>query len=111
MAISILGVGGVFVMKSGAALHHVQSNCTQPLDTPEKKAAWFKYHDMPAPLVSLGMFMTGALDVGLRQQHFHSFSNTTVWGGHYYNDTTPDIVEYEGYFNIAKRAIRIDRPT
>jgi hypothetical protein len=45
----------------------------------------------------------------LRVQHFHSFS-THGDGGHYHIDITPDIVEYEGYFTIGHRIVRVDRP-
>lgn len=47
-------------------------------------------------------------DVDLRLQHFHSFSDK--WAGHYHYDTTPDIVEYEGYFNIGEKVVRVDKP-
>lgn len=48
-------------------------------------------------------------DLDLRLQHFHSFSKS-VWGGHYHIDTTPDIAEYEGFFNIGEKIVRIDKP-
>lgn len=45
----------------------------------------------------------------LRVEHFHSFS-THGHGGHYHYDTTPATVEYEGYFNVAEKVVRIDKP-
>lgn len=48
-----------------------------------------------------------ALD--LRIQHFHSFSNHEE-GGHYHYDTTPETVEYVGYFNLGQKLYRIDQP-
>lgn len=48
-------------------------------------------------------------DLDLRLQHFHSFSRTK-WGGHYHYDTTPDTIEYEAYFNVAERIVRVDKP-
>lgn len=106
----IAGVGGVFVLEKGNAYHHIQSNCsTKPLDTLDKISKWLQYRIIPAPLISLGTFVTGKLDVDLRPQHFHSFTKSN-WGGHFYHDTTPDIVKYEAFFNIAERVIRVDRP-
>jgi hypothetical protein len=52
---------------------------------------------------------TNECDLDLRLQHFHSFSKHGE-GGHYHNDTTPDTVEYEGYFNVGHRIVRIDKP-
>lgn len=95
-------------MKQGKALHHVQSNCTEPLDSRDKIRKWLKMHEIPAPMVSLGTFVTDKMDLDLRPQHFHSFTNTHQ-GGHYYYDTTPDTIEYEAYFNVAERIIRVDR--
>ena len=28
----------------------------------------------------------------------------------YFTDTTPEIAEYEGFFNVGRRIIRIDKP-
>lgn len=45
----------------------------------------------------------------LRVEHTHGFSHHGE-GGHYYIDTTPDTVEYLGYFLPAEFVYRIDRP-
>ena len=45
----------------------------------------------------------------LRIEHTHCFSCHGK-GGHYHYDTTPDTVEYEGYFVVAEQLIRVDRP-
>lgn len=45
----------------------------------------------------------------LRVEHTHGFSHHGE-GGHYYIDTTPDTVEYQGYFLPAEFIYRIDRP-
>ena len=37
----------------------------------------------------------------LRLEHSHGFNLAKGQGGHYHYDTTPDIVEYEAYYNIA----------
>ncbi|XP_041054105.1 ester hydrolase C11orf54 homolog isoform X2 [Carcharodon carcharias] len=45
----------------------------------------------------------------LRVEHTHCFSHHGE-GGHYHYDTTPDTVEYLGYFLPAELLYRIDRP-
>lgn len=49
-------------------------------------------------------------DLDLRVQHFHSAFDETKMGGHYHIDTTPDTIEYEGYFNMATTLYRVDQP-
>lgn len=46
----------------------------------------------------------------LRVEHTHCFSNHGE-GGHYHYDTTPDEVEYHGYYTLLEKLYRIDRPT
>ena len=45
----------------------------------------------------------------LRDEHFHCFSMHGQ-GGHYHWNTTPDEVEYRGYFVLADNVYRIDQP-
>lgn len=45
----------------------------------------------------------------LRTEHFHCFSAHGE-GGHYHYDVTPDDVHYTGFFSLAERVYRIDRP-
>jgi hypothetical protein len=106
----LVGVGGAFVMKQGKAKQHVMDKfSTTPLHTEEDLNNWLKFYHMPAPLVALGTFVSIEADLDLRLQHFHSFSDHGH-GGHYHYDTTPDVAEYEGYFNVGSRLVRIDKP-
>jgi len=106
----VVGLGGVFVMKKGKAHQHVMAPFSEvPLNSEEELNNWLKFFEMPAPLIALGTFVTNEADLDLRLQHFHSFSKHGK-GGHYHYDTTPEDVEYEGYFNISTRIIRIDKP-
>lgn len=105
----VVGLGGVFVMKAGAAKIHVMDGFSAtPIYTTEQLNNWLTFHEMPAPLIALGNFVSQETDFKLRFQHFHCFSKHNH-GGHYHEDTTPDIVEYEGYFNVAERIILIDK--
>ncbi len=49
-------------------------------------------------------------DFDLRVEHTHCFSNHGE-GGHYHYDTTPTDVEYHGYYTLAEKLYRIDRPS
>jgi len=106
----VVGLGGVFLLKNGKAHQHVMRDFSKtPIHTEEELNSWLKFYDMPGTLIALGTLVTAEADLDLRLQHFHSFS-TTNWGGHYHYDTTPDTVEYEAYFNIGERIVRVDKP-
>lgn len=105
-----VGLGGVFLLKEGKAKQHVMDQFSKtPLHTDEDLNKWLTFHEMPAPLIAVGTMVTNEADLDLRLQHFHSFSKHGH-GGHYHYDTTPETVEYEGYFNVGARIVRIDKP-
>lgn len=70
---------------------------------------WLHFYDMSAPLVNVGTFVSVETELDLRVQHFHSFGDGHGEGGHYHIDTTPDSVEYLGYFNVADKLYRVDQ--
>lgn len=106
----VVGLGGIFVIRKGAAHQHVMRDFSKtPIHTDEEVNQWLKFYEMPAQLNALGTLVTKEHDLDLRLQHFHSFSFSN-WGGHYHYDTTPDIVEYEAYLNVAERVVRVDKP-
>ncbi|XP_022254036.1 ester hydrolase C11orf54 homolog isoform X2 [Limulus polyphemus] len=106
-----VGVGGSFLIKNGKAKIHVMPHFSEtPLKTDEDVNNWLKFYNMSAPLVCLSVFVSHDPDLDLRVEHTHCFSNHGE-GGHYHTDTTPDDVEYLGYFNIAEYMFRIDPPT
>lgn len=105
-----VGLGGVFLLKEGKANQHVMNQFSEtPLYTEDDLNNWLTFHEMPAPLIALGTMVTNEADLDLRLQHFHSFSKHGH-GGHYHYDTTPKTAEYEGYFNVGTRIVRIDKP-
>ncbi|XP_063702104.1 ester hydrolase C11orf54 homolog [Culicoides brevitarsis] len=106
-----VGLGGTFLLKEGAAKQHVMRDFSKtPITTEEELNTWLKFYEMPAKLINVGTLVTDEADLDLRLQHFHSFSHEGKWGGHYHNDTTPDTVEYEGYFVVAEKVVRVDKP-
>lgn len=88
----------------------MQDFSVTPINTENELNSWLKFYNMESVLIAVGTLVTNEADLDLRLQHFHSFSTHGV-GGHYHIDTTPDIVEYEGYFVIAEKIVRVDKPT
>lgn len=104
------GLGGVFLIKNGKAHQHVMRDFSKtPIYTEDELNTWLKFYEMPGTLIAVGTLITAEADLDLRLQHFHSFS-TNNWGGHYHYDTTPDTIEYEAYFNVGERIVRVDKP-
>jgi len=105
-----IGLGGVFLLKEGKAKQHVMRDFSKtPINSDEQLNQWLKFYEMSAPLIAVGTLVNRDNDLDLRLQHFHSFSHHDE-GGHYHIDTTPDTVEYLGYFNLGAEIYRVDRP-
>ncbi|XP_031632326.1 ester hydrolase C11orf54 homolog [Contarinia nasturtii] len=103
----VVGIGGVFIVKNGTTKHHLRNIS---LKKSVKDNSWKKFFDMPAPFTSVGTFITDDMGLNMQMEHFHSFSNGK-WGGNYEYDTSANTIEYEAYFNVAQRAVLIDRST
>lgn len=106
-----LALGGTFVIQKGKAKIHIMprefSVC--PLNTNDEVNNWLKHFEVSAPLICQSVLVSKDPGLDLRVEHTHLFSHHGE-GGHYYIDTTPDIVEYVGYFLPAEYVYRIDRP-
>ncbi|XP_061753920.1 ester hydrolase C11orf54 homolog isoform X3 [Nerophis ophidion] len=106
-----LALGGTFIIQKGKAKIHIMprefSSC--PLDTDEAVNNWLKHFEVNAPLICQSVLVSKDPGLDLRVEHTHCFSHHGE-GGHYYIDTTPDSVEYLGYFMPAEFIYRIDRP-
>nr|XP_060461339.1 ester hydrolase C11orf54 homolog isoform X3 [Panthera onca]XP_060461340.1 ester hydrolase C11orf54 homolog isoform X3 [Panthera onca] len=106
-----VGMGGTFVIQKGKAKTHIMptefSSC--PLNSDEEVNKWLHFYEMKAPLVCLPVFVSRDPGFDLRLEHTHCFSHHGE-GGHYHYDTTPDTVEYLGYFLPAEFLYRIDQP-
>ncbi len=57
--------------------------------------------------IFLKWFVSQGLD--LRVEHTHCFSDHGE-GGHYHMDTSPETVEYHGYYTLAESVYRVDQP-
>ncbi|KAK2828763.1 hypothetical protein Q5P01_019797 [Channa striata] len=106
-----LALGGTFVIQKGKAKIHIMprefSVC--PLNTNEDVNNWLKHFEVNAPLICQSVLVSRDPGLDLRMEHTHCFSHHGE-GGHYYIDTTPECVEYLGYFLPAEFVYRIDRP-
>lgn len=103
-----IGLGGVFIINNGTAMIHVIDD--ELMKIPIKQLSQLvQYFNMTAPLVGVGTLVTNDACLKFeRLEHFHIYSQHGE-GGYYHYDTTPDTVEYEGYFIAAERVVRIDR--
>ncbi|XP_053165902.1 ester hydrolase C11orf54 homolog isoform X2 [Hemicordylus capensis] len=106
-----VGMGGTFIIQKGRAKIHIMpsefSAC--PLNTDGEVNNWLKFFEMKAPLICQPVLVSRDPGFDLRVEHTHCFSHHGE-GGHYHTDTTPEIVEYLGYFMPAEYLFRIDRP-
>ncbi|KAF2982447.1 hypothetical protein EK904_014901 [Melospiza melodia maxima] len=106
-----VGMGGTFIIQKGKAKIHIMppefSSC--PLNTDEDVNNWLKFFEMKAPLICQPVIVSRDPGFDLRVEHTHCFSHHGE-GGHYHQDTSPDSVQYLGYFQPAELLFRIDRP-
>lgn len=106
----LVGFGGTFLINEGKVKQHVMPDFSSiPLDNVQQLDDWLNFYNMSTPLVAVGTFVSSETDLDLRVQHFHSFSHHGE-GGHYHIDTTPETIEYLGYFNLGNNLYRIDQP-
>lgn len=104
-----IGLGGTFRLVNGHAKCHVMPDfSTVPLTCTEDVNEWLRFFDMQAPMVFLSTLITKDPGLDLRLEHSHGYGSNC--GGHYHYDTTPEIVEYEAFYNVAEFIYRVDRP-
>lgn len=105
-----VALGGVFLVEKGKANLHIMPDFSKtPLTSQEQVGKWLKFYEMDSPLVCLGELVSHDPGMDLRVEHFHCYSEHGQ-GGHYHNDTTPNEVEYRGYFMLANYVYRVDQP-
>ena len=55
----LLGMGGIFLLKRGAAHQHVMRDFSQtPINSEEEVNNWLKFYEMPAQLNAVGTLIT-----------------------------------------------------
>lgn len=109
-----ISLGGVFLINKGRAKLHIMPKYwpQEPSSDESVNNNWLKYYEITKnPLVCLSVFHSHDPGYNLRMEHTHCFNlDTEDEAGHYHYDTTPDTIEYEGYFNLAERVYRLDGP-
>jgi len=80
-----------------------------PINSDEDVNNWLKFYEVTAPLTVLSVLVSRDPGLDLRVEHSHGWGENNQ-GGHYHYDTSPDTVEYTGYYNIASTCYRIDKP-
>ncbi|XP_068187784.1 ester hydrolase C11orf54 homolog [Antennarius striatus] len=107
-----MALGGTFLLQKGKARVHLMpreiTDC--PIQTPDKAGDFLRIFEINAPVICPTVLVSKDPDMDLRIEHTHCFSHHGE-GGHYHIDTTPDTVEYLGYFMPAEFVYRIDKPT
>jgi len=104
-----LGLGGVFQVVTGKVHAHIMPDFPkEDFATRVQIDRWLRYYDMSAPLTCLSVFVTKDLGLDLRTEHTHFYSDHNE-GGHYHYDTTPNEVEYHGFYVPAPRIFRVQR--
>jgi hypothetical protein len=109
-----VSMGGVFYINRGVAKLHIMPKHwpNEPSTDASVNNEWLKYYNITKhPLVCLSVFHSHDPGYNLRMEHTHCYNlDTEDEAGHYHYDTTPETVEYEGYFNVAERVYRLDGP-
>jgi len=104
-----VALGGVFQLLKGTIKSHVMP-CfpKEDITNQQRTDAWLKYFHVEAPVTCLSVQVSQDMGLELRMEHTHFFSDRKD-GGHYHYDTTPNEVEYLGYFMACEKLYRIDK--
>ena len=76
-----------------------------PINNNDEVNNWLQFYEMTAPLTVLSVLVSRDPGLDLRGEHSHGGGENNQ-GGHYHYDTSPDTVEYTGYYNIADTCYR-----
>lgn len=106
-----VGMGGVFCARKGNLKIHVMPDFSQtPIKTDKDVEDWLNFYEMQAPFTCFSVFLSRDPGLDLRVEHTHGLNKGDGQGGHYHYDTTPEDIEYHGYFNLGETIYRVDKP-
>jgi len=112
-----VGMGGVFKINSGKVKGHIMPDFNKKkMDENNKEEVnnWLRFYEFGPHLLMLSCLVTDdpspnkSLHLRLEHTHFYSLDKNKHEGGHYHCDTTPDEIEYEGYFSLAEKIYRVE---
>ncbi|KAI6190680.1 Ester hydrolase C11orf54-like protein [Aphelenchoides bicaudatus] len=106
----LVSFAGVFLIEDSTILAHVMPDFPAKdfFSRDELQNEWLQFFEMKSPAVCASVFHTTDPDLDLRLEHTHFFSKHGD-SGHYHYDTSPDTVNYTGYFRPAEVLYRIDQ--
>ncbi|KAK5965596.1 Ester hydrolase [Trichostrongylus colubriformis] len=105
---SCVSMAGVFLLLRGKAdVHVVPDYPSSPFKSMKEVENWFHMFNVNAPLVCATVFHSYDPGYNLRMEHTHCYSDHND-GGHYHADTTPNDIEYEGWFTAAEKIYTVD---
>lgn len=108
-----VGLGGVFLVKDAPTRTHIMRDFSDvPLHTDAEVDEWLKFFEMGPPMLFQSVLVSSDPGLDLRIDHSHGWSLNPEKdeGGHYHEDTLPENVEYLGYYAVAQKLYRVDRP-
>jgi hypothetical protein len=107
-----IGLGGLFMIRNSASKIHVMQDFSKtPLITEQEVHDWLHYFPMGPPMLFQSVLVSADPGLDLRIEHSHGWSlDGKNEGGHYHYDLSPDTVEYHGYYAVAHKIYRVDRP-
>ena len=70
------------------------------MDLEFMRSEWLRFFHVDAPLVCQSTIVSDDFGTTCRLEHTHFMSDHHA--GHYHEDITPDIIEYEGYFVLCE---------
>ncbi|CAJ0588415.1 unnamed protein product [Cylicocyclus nassatus] len=101
-------LGGLFLLQQGRASIHIAPEFPEkPFASMAEVENWFRVFEVSAPLLCASVFHSYDPGFKLRMLHTHCISEHND-AGHFNNDVTPEIAEYEGWFTAAEKMYRID---
>jgi len=107
-----IGLGGLFLVKQAHSKIHIMPDfSTDPLMSEDEVNNWLRFFEMEPPMLFQSVVVSTDPGLDLRVEHSHGWSlNGKSEGGHYHYDLSPETVEYQGYYAVADKLLRIDRP-
>ncbi|XP_033227004.1 ester hydrolase C11orf54 homolog [Belonocnema kinseyi] len=106
----LVGIGGFFVLQAGKTNELFANVLEEPIPKGSNltRIPHFYLDEGSAKETGVGTFVSAKTELDLTPNHFHLFSTHSDCG-HYVRDTTPAIVEYEGYFTPAEVLYRVNQ--
>ncbi|XP_033225511.1 ester hydrolase C11orf54 homolog [Belonocnema kinseyi] len=106
----LVGIGGAFVIQKGSTLQYFPNLLNKPLAEGSRMRRVNSYYlyDSSPPQIAVGTFVSANTDLDLIPHHFHTFSDHKE-GGHYLVDSSPETVEYLGYFTPGEVLYKVDQ--